>query len=97
MISFAPILKHGAFPLPQILDQLMTLGEHALGQAVEIEFAVRLPQDGNDQADFGFLQLRPLVLSREGEEIVLEDVEAERLVCQSSQVLGHGRLRTCAT
>ena len=93
IVSFAPILKHGTFPLPQILDRLMGMGEDALGRPVEIEFAVRLPRDENDIADFGFLQLRPLVLSREGEDICMDDVSPERLICQSSVVLGHGRLQ----
>ncbi|HZL67144.1 MAG TPA: hypothetical protein VFC29_07410, partial [Candidatus Limnocylindrales bacterium] len=93
IVSFAPILKHGMFPLPAILDQLMRMGEDAMGRPVEIEFAVRLPREPNEAADFGFLQLRPLVLSRGGEEIRLENVEPDRLVCQSSQVLGHGRLQ----
>jgi CheY-like chemotaxis protein len=93
IVSFAPILKHGIFPLPQILDRLMGMGEDALGRPVEIEFAVRLPRNANDAADFGFLQLRPLVLSREGEDIRLEDVDPPRLICQSSMVLGHGRLQ----
>jgi len=93
IVSFAPILKHGTFPLPQILDRLMGMGEDALGRPVEIEFAVRLPRNANDVADFGFLQLRPLVLSREGEDIRMEDVGPESLICQSSVVLGHGRLQ----
>ena len=93
LVSFAPILKHGVFPLPQILDRLMTLGEDALGRALEIEFAVRLPKDNDSPAEFGFLQLRPLVLSREGEDIRMEEVEPDQLVCQSSVVLGHGRLQ----
>ena len=92
IVSFAPILKHGMFPLPGILDQLMRMGEDALGRPVEIEFAVRLPQPGDGPAEFGFLQLRPLVMSREGEDIRMEHVEPARLVCQSSQVLGHGRI-----
>ncbi len=92
IVSFAPILKHGMFPLPQILDQLMTIGEEALGRPVEIEFAVRLPHAGNELADFAFLQLRPLVLSRQGEDIPMEDVAPECLVCRSSMVLGHGRI-----
>ena len=92
IVSFAPVLKHGRFPLPQILDRLMTTGEQALGRPVEIEFAVRMPQVDGEPAAFGFLQLRPLVLSREGEDIRLDDVDPERLVCQSSVVLGHGRL-----
>ena len=93
LVSFAPILKHGVFPLPQILDRLMTLGEDALGRPVEIEFAVRLSKDSDTPAEFGFLQLRPLVLSREGEDIRMGDVEPDQLVCQSSVVLGHGRLQ----
>jgi CheY-like chemotaxis protein len=92
IVSFAPILKHDMFPLPGILDQLMRIGEDALGRPVEIEFAVRLPQLPDETADFGFLQLRPLVVSRAGEDIRMEAVEPARLVCQSSQVLGHGRL-----
>ena len=47
----------------------MRIGEDALGRPVEIEFAVRLPQHAGEPADFGFLQLRPLVMSREGEDI----------------------------
>ena len=92
IVSFAPILKHGMFPLPGILDQLMRMGEDALGRPVEIEFAVRLPRPGDGPAEFAFLQLRPLVMSREGEDIRMEHVEPARLVCQSSQVLGHGRI-----
>ncbi len=92
IVSFAPILKHGMFPLPQILDRLMRMGEEALGRPVEIEFAVRLSQGSDAPAEFGFLQMRPLVLSREGEDIHMEAVAAEKLICQSSMVLGHGRL-----
>lgn len=93
IVTFAPILKHEMFPLPGILDRLMKVGDDALGRPVEIEFAVRLPQRQNEPADFGFLQLRPLVLSREGEELRMEDVDPDRLVCQSSKVLGNGRVR----
>ncbi len=93
IVSFAPILKYCLFPLPGILDQLMRIGEDALGRPVEIEFAVRLPRVPTETADFGFLQLRPLVMSREGEDVRLEEVATARLVCQSSQVLGHGRVQ----
>ena len=91
IVSFAPILKHGIFPLPAILQELMKVGEQALGRPVEIEFAVRLPR-GGEAADFGFLQIRPLVRSAEGPEIPMENVDPGRLICQSSRVLGHGRI-----
>jgi CheY-like chemotaxis protein len=93
IVSFAPILKHGVFPLASILERLMKIGEEAFGRAVEIEFAVRLPQIPHETAEFGFLQIRPLVLSREGEELRVEDVTPDQLVCQSSKVLGNGRIR----
>ena len=93
IVSFAPILKHGLFPLPQILEQLMTIGEDAMGRPVEIEFAVTLPHQTGADADFGFLQMRPLVLSREGEEVRMGDVDSSQLICQSSKLLGHGRIQ----
>jgi CheY-like chemotaxis protein len=93
IVSFAPILKHGRFPLPQILEQLMTIGEDAMGRPVEIEFAVRLPLRAGEDAEFGFLQMRPLVLSREGGEVRMGDVDPSQLICQSAKVLGHGRIQ----
>jgi hypothetical protein len=94
------MLKHGTFPLAEILDDLVRAGEDALGNAVEIEFAVRLPQqpgsmDGQpagQTAEFGFLQIRPLTLARDTEDLALDDVRPEELICQSSKVLGNGRI-----
>ncbi len=93
VVTFAPILKHGTFPLAAIIDQLSKLLQEALGRPVELEFAVRLPQRPDEVADFGFLQMRPLVVSREWEEVRMEDVEPSRLLCQSAQVLGNGRIQ----
>ena len=92
IVSFAPVLKHDVFPLAAILDQLMSIGADALGRPVEIEFAVRMGPSPDETSEFGFLQIRPMALSREAEEIRLENVDPSRLICQSSKVLGHGRL-----
>ena len=93
IVSFAPVLKHGVFPLASILEQLARVGEDALGQPVEIEFAVRLPRHSGETAEFGFLQIRPLVMSREGEELRMGDVDPAGLVCRSAMVLGNGRMQ----
>src|SRR5262249_5621915 len=66
--------------------------EDAFGQPVEIEFAVRLPRVQEEGSEFGFLQIRPLVLSHEGEELRMEDVDPAQLICQSGKVLGNGRI-----
>ncbi len=91
IVSFAPVLKQGVFPLAPILYQLSQVGEDALGQPVEIEFAVTLPQRTGDAAEFGFLQIRPLVLSRESEELQIRDVNPADVICRSTMVLGNGR------
>src|SRR5437660_12630900 len=108
IVSFAPMLKHGTFPLAEILDVLVRAGEDALGHPVEIEFAVRLPrqagalsgqtsgqtsgQVSEQAAEFGFLQIRPLTLARDSEDLALDDVRPERLICLSSKGLGNGRI-----
>jgi len=92
LVSFAPVLKHDLFPLAPVLDALMSVSAEALGRPVEIEFAVKLAQTQDAPAEFGFLQIRPMALSREAEEIKLDDVDSGRLVCHSAKVLGHGRI-----
>jgi len=92
LVSFAPILKHGAFPLGEILSRLLEISEWGLGAPVEIEFAANLTAGTGAPRELGFLQLRPLALSREVEALTLEDVEPARLLCRSSRVLGHGRI-----
>src|SRR6201993_3384445 len=92
VVTFSPLLKYGAFPLAPLLEQVVKDGEEAFGQPVEIEFAVRLPKETGEPAQFGFLQIRPLVLSREGEDLRMEDVHANRVIAQSNKVLGNGRI-----
>jgi CheY-like chemotaxis protein len=90
LVSFAPVLKHGLFPLADILDFLLEIGEEGTRSPVELEFAVHLGS-GSDQArEFGFLQLRPLTLMRVVEALELEQVDADRLLVMSKRVLGHG-------
>ncbi len=91
IVTFAPILKHNLFPLASILEVLVRAGEDALGNPVEIEFAVRLPQ-GSEAAEFGFLQIRPLTLARDHQDLTIGDVDASQLICQSTKVLGNGRI-----
>ena len=91
VVTFAPMLKLGMFPLAQILELLVRAGEEALGNPVEIEFAVRLPR-GEEPADFGFLQIRPLTLARDHQELAIEDVDPAQVLCRSTKVLGNGRI-----
>jgi len=91
VVTFAPMLKLGMFPLAQILELLVRAGEEALGNPVEIEFAVRLPR-GEEPADFGFLQIRPLTLARDHQDLAIDDVDPAQVLCRSTKVLGNGRI-----
>jgi hypothetical protein len=102
LVTFAPILKHGVFPLAELLDRLLAIGREGTGTEVEIEFAVALggsaPEAGPSgggavlRPRFGFLQLRPLTLAAGLEAVVVDDLPEAALVCRSDSVLGHGRL-----
>jgi hypothetical protein len=92
VVSFAPMLKHNLFPLPAILETLVKAGEDALGIPVEIEFAVRLSRQSGECAEFGFLQVRPLTLSRDHQDLSLANVDTAHILCRSNKVLGNGRI-----
>jgi hypothetical protein len=92
LVSFGPLLKHRLFPLPEILSLLLDIGRQGTSTPVEIEFAVAFHVPAGAPKEFGFLQLRPLALSREMSELNLDDVAAASVVCKSSCVLGHGRV-----
>ena len=91
-MSSAPILKQGLFPLAEVLDHLLEIGSWGMGAPVEIEFAVNLGTTPGAPREFGFLQMRPLALSRESEALEVGEVDDERLICRSASVLGNGRI-----
>jgi len=90
VVSFAPILKHGLFPLAELTDELLDIGAEGCGAPVEIEFAVNLHQGDDRLPEFGFLQMRPLALSSESEELEIGHVRSSELLCRSERVLGNG-------
>ena len=91
VITFAPILKFGLFPLANILNRLLELGKRSLGCEVEIEFAVNLFKDKNQQPEFCILQIKPMVMGV-AEELSHElEMTSENVICQSSLTLGNGQ------
>jgi CheY-like chemotaxis protein len=93
VVTFAPILKHGIFPLAEILELILDMGTWGMGTQVEIEFAVNMNVPPGKPKEFALLQIRPLVLSLEMEELEVDSVGQEDLICQSQQVLGNGVIK----
>ncbi len=92
LVTFAPVLKHGVFPLADILALLLDIGSRAMNRPAEIEFAVRPGAGPGEPAEFGFLQMRPLVLAPEGEPLSVDAIDPRSLLCRSPRVLGNGRV-----
>jgi CheY-like chemotaxis protein len=93
VVTFAPILKHKLFPLAEILDAVLELGTWGIGTPVEIEFAVNMHVPEGAPKEFCFLQIRPLVLGVEVEDMETAEINPDDVLVESTQVLGNGVLR----
>jgi hypothetical protein len=84
------MLKQETFPLAGILKHLLELGRWSMSASVEIEFAGTLDVAEGEPARFSVLQVRPMVISQEHEEVAIEGYDPQKAVCVSGQVLGNG-------
>lgn len=89
LVTFAPILKYSQFPIAQILELLLEMATWGMGTPIEMEFAVNL-NESEEKNEFGFLQVRPLVVKREMDILDTNVSDRDKLLCESSSVLGHG-------
>ena len=88
VITFASVLQHGVFPLPELLQMSMKYGAESMRRPVEIEFACNLNEDRT--GSLYLLQIRPIVDSK---QMLDEDVAAvpdADCVLRSHNSLGHG-------
>jgi len=92
VIDFAPILKFDLLPLNTMLRELLKVCEDALGRMVEIEFALTLDERRGKPARFGFLQVRPMVVSSAQVGVSLEELSGKNVLLASESALGNGIL-----
>jgi len=91
LVTFAPILKGGAFPLPQAIRQLLELGALGMSGPVEIEFAANVAGEGAGLHELALLQIRPLVVGDPSEPVDLAGVRPEEVLVRAQKALGTGR------
>lgn len=75
VITFNRQLKIGTFPIAQIINRVLQLGEEAMGCPVEVEFAGCLGVTPDEKPTFYLLQIRPFV---EHEETANQEIYADR-------------------
>lgn len=91
VVTFDNILKYGTFPLPEILQELLRVGQREMRSPIEIEFAVKLDVPQGKPKHFSFLQIRPIVESNETVSELPQDFKKEDTIIYSESALGNGR------
>ena len=90
VITFSNILKHDAFPLAPILQEVLKTGQNDMGYPVEIEFAVNLGKTNKNMSSFNLLQIRPIVENKEVMNEDISQVPEEDTIISSEHALGNG-------
>jgi hypothetical protein len=90
VIDFAPLLELEMWPVNSVIKRLLEVFETATGNAVEIEFAMKIPRSSEDKAHVAFLQVRPMMVSKEQVDLPQNTEESENLLLVSERVMGNG-------
>ena len=96
VLTFAPVLKYDAFPLPGLLKDLLTTARQGMGCPVEFEFSVDLSDGREQRGTFNILQMRPMSAGQDHLDVQISVQEVASALCYSTQALGHGRKQTLA-
>lgn len=91
-VTFAPLLVHDEWPVNAVVREMLAASEKALAAPVEIEFACTFGGGEQPPARFGFLQVRPMAVSRAPVTVAAADLADPGCVVASDAVLGNGRV-----
>ncbi len=89
VINFAPLLSMNEFRFNDLIRRLLKVCEEASASPVEIEFAVSALEN-EQKIRFGFLQVRPMVVSEESIELDEKELFGENVLLASDRVMGNG-------
>ncbi len=70
LVTFGSLLRGRFLPFSETLDTVLHTVEDAIGNPVEIEFALDLGRKGEDRPVFHILQVRPMVAGGNGNQAV---------------------------
>ncbi len=90
IITFANILQYHSFPLAEILDSLLRLGQKAMNNPIEIEFAANLDTPEGEPKIFNFLQIRPIVINEQNINFRIDKVNPDDVILYSEKAMGNG-------
>ena len=88
IISLNGVLEQGVFPLPQLMQMSLQLGQEEMRRPVEIEIACNIHPDKS--GEYYLLQIRPIVDQKQELNEDLLTLPDQRCVLRSHNSLGHG-------
>ncbi len=90
VVTFDNVLKYNTFPLPEILQDLLRIGQREMRNPIEIEFAINLDVPKGQPRIFSFLQIRPIVESIDSKNELPENFNMKDTIIYSKSALGNG-------
>jgi CheY-like chemotaxis protein len=90
IITFSNVLNHGDYPLAEILACMLHLGQQAMNNPVEIEFAVDVNITGTRLQTFNLLQIRPIVINEQSINFKIGNINPDEVIIYSDKALGNG-------
>ncbi len=93
IITFSNLLKYNTFPLSEILNDFLQIGEKEMSKPVEIEFAVELDNKKGSPGTFYILQIRPIVENAHETVADLSLIKEKESLIFSHSALGNGQIQ----
>ena len=90
IVSFSHVLKYNKFPLSEIIAEVLEMGQQAMNNPVEIEFAVNLKKNASNEMTFNLLQIRPIVETSGSQVVDISEDDTDNAIIMSNSALGNG-------
>ena len=87
ILTFNGIIKYDMFPLAKVVFDMLRLGQKAMAEPVEIEFAV---EDRDGEANIVILQIRPISSSSGGADIEITENDRKNAFVYAKTIMGNG-------
>ena len=91
VLTFDNVLKYNTFPLAEILQELLRVGQREMHNPIEIEFAIKLDVPKGEPKLFSFLQIRPIVESNNTQHRIPNNINNEDTIIYAESALGNGK------
>ncbi len=89
VLNFAPLLRLDEIPFVPVIQRMIEVSKTDTGEEVEIEFAMTIDSSAENAVRFGFLQVRPMVVSHEAVDVSPEEMTGAEVLLASEAIMGN--------